>query len=85
MARSYVPDAGDIVRISFSPQAGHEQAGHRTAVVLSPDSSGKVRRLLRSSLRLRRRQGRARSRGSLRSRLTAAWAAGKRGCASRLA
>jgi mRNA interferase MazF len=31
-----VPDAGDIVRISFSPQAGHEQAGHRPAVVLSP-------------------------------------------------
>jgi mRNA interferase MazF len=36
MARSYVPDAGDIVRISFSPEAGHEQAGHRPAVVLSP-------------------------------------------------
>lgn len=36
MARSYVPDAGDIVWISFSPQAGHEQAGHRPAVVLSP-------------------------------------------------
>jgi mRNA interferase MazF len=36
MARSYVPDAGDIVWISFSPRAGHEQAGHRPAVVLSP-------------------------------------------------
>ena len=36
MARSYVPDAGDIVWISFSPQAVHEQAGHRPAVVLSP-------------------------------------------------
>src|ERR1700730_3651037 len=36
MARPYVPDAGDIVWISFSPQAGHEQAGHRPAVVLSP-------------------------------------------------
>jgi mRNA interferase MazF len=36
MARLYVPDAGDIVWISFSPQAGHEQAGHRPAVVLSP-------------------------------------------------
>ena len=36
MARSYVPDAGDIVWISFSPQAGHEQAGHRPAVVLTP-------------------------------------------------
>lgn len=36
MARSYVPDAGDIVWLSFSPQAGHEQSGHRPAVVLSP-------------------------------------------------
>src|ERR1017187_3531247 len=36
MARSYVPEAGDVVWISFSPQAGHEQAGHRPAVVLSP-------------------------------------------------
>jgi mRNA interferase MazF len=36
IARSYVPDAGDIVWINFDPQAGHEQAGHRPAVVLSP-------------------------------------------------
>src|ERR1700692_2024414 len=36
IARSYVPDAGVIVWISFDPQAGHEQAGHRPAVVLSP-------------------------------------------------
>lgn len=36
MARSYVPDAGDIVWLSFSPQAGHEQSGHRPALVLSP-------------------------------------------------
>ena len=37
MARQlYVPDAGDIVWISFNPQAGHGQAGHRPAVVLSP-------------------------------------------------
>jgi mRNA interferase MazF len=27
MAQSYVPDAGDIVWISFDPQTGHEQAG----------------------------------------------------------
>jgi mRNA interferase MazF len=33
---AYVPDAGDIVWINFEPQAGHEQAGHRPAVVLSP-------------------------------------------------
>src|SRR5215472_2180379 len=36
MARSYVPNAGDIVWISFDPQTGHEQAGHLPAVVLSP-------------------------------------------------
>ena len=30
------PDRGDIVWIVFSPQAGHEQAGRRPAVVLSP-------------------------------------------------
>jgi mRNA interferase MazF len=34
--RSYVPDAGDIVWISFDPHTGREQAGHRPAVVLSP-------------------------------------------------
>jgi mRNA interferase MazF len=32
----YVPDAGDIVWLQFDPQAGHEQAGHRPALVLSP-------------------------------------------------
>ncbi len=36
MARPDVPDAGDIVWISFSPQAGREPAGHRPAVGLSP-------------------------------------------------
>src|SRR5256884_4089046 len=36
MAQPYVPDAGDIVWISFDPQTGHEQAGHRPAVVISP-------------------------------------------------
>ena len=34
--RAYVPDAGDIVWLQFDPQAGHEQAGHRPALVLSP-------------------------------------------------
>ncbi|MBV9653653.1 MAG: endoribonuclease MazF [Acetobacteraceae bacterium] len=32
----YVPESGDIVWLEFDPQAGHEQAGHRPAVVLSP-------------------------------------------------
>lgn len=35
-ARRYVPDVGDIVWLHFNPQAGHEQAGHRPALVLSP-------------------------------------------------
>jgi mRNA interferase MazF len=35
MAR-YVPEAGDVVWLNFTPQAGHEQAGHRPAVVISP-------------------------------------------------
>jgi mRNA interferase MazF len=35
---NYVPDAGDLVWIHFDPQAGHEQAKHRPAVVLSPAS-----------------------------------------------
>ena len=34
--RAYVPDTGDVVWLQFDPQAGHEQAGHRPAVVLSP-------------------------------------------------
>ncbi|HVL58596.1 MAG TPA: endoribonuclease MazF [Burkholderiaceae bacterium] len=33
---SYVPERGDIVWLTLDPQAGHEQAGHRPALVLSP-------------------------------------------------
>jgi mRNA interferase MazF len=32
---SYAPDAGDLVWLSFSPQAGREQAGRRPALILS--------------------------------------------------
>ncbi|HEY6200678.1 MAG TPA: endoribonuclease MazF [Candidatus Binatia bacterium] len=38
MARRYVPARGDVVWITFNPQAGHEQAGRRPALVLSPSS-----------------------------------------------
>lgn len=41
MARRYVPDAGDIVWLQFNPQRGHEQAGHRPALVLSPATYNK--------------------------------------------
>lgn len=36
MAGRYVPEAGHIVWLRFTPQAGHEQAGHRPALVISP-------------------------------------------------
>ena len=36
MARSAVPDAGDITWLEFAPRSGHEQSGHRPALVLSP-------------------------------------------------
>ena len=36
MRARVAPDCGDIVWLDFDPQAGHEQAGHRHAVVLSP-------------------------------------------------
>ena len=32
----YIPDRGDLVGLSFDPQAGREQAGRRPALVLSP-------------------------------------------------
>ena len=38
MSSSFVPRAGDIVWLTFSPQAGREQAGRRPALVLSPRS-----------------------------------------------
>lgn len=41
--KTYVPRRGDAVWINFVPQAGHEQAGRRPAVVLSPEAyNGKV-------------------------------------------
>ena len=37
-AGPYVPQRGDLVWIDFDPQVGHEQAGRRPALVLSPGS-----------------------------------------------
>jgi mRNA interferase MazF len=40
---AYIPDRGDVVRISPDPPAGHEQSGLRPVLVLSPASyNGKV-------------------------------------------
>ena len=42
-SRDYVPQCGDVVWISLNPQAGHEQAVRRPAVVISPGNyNGKV-------------------------------------------
>jgi mRNA interferase MazF len=38
MPDGFVPDRGDLVWLQFDPQAGHEQAGRRPALVLSPRS-----------------------------------------------
>lgn len=35
--KNYFPDRGDVVWLQFNPQAGHEQAGKRPAIVLSPN------------------------------------------------
>jgi mRNA interferase MazF len=40
---AYVPQRGDAVWITLDPQAGHEQAGRRPALVLSPSAyNGRV-------------------------------------------
>lgn len=36
MSHGYLPERGDVVWIHLSPQAGHEQAGRRSALVVSP-------------------------------------------------
>ncbi len=36
MAEKYIPERGDIVWLEFNPQTGHEQAGHRPALTVSP-------------------------------------------------
>lgn len=36
MAPRYVPKRGEVVWLQFDPQAGHEQAGRRPAVIVSP-------------------------------------------------
>jgi mRNA interferase MazF len=33
---AFVPEAGDLIWLTFDHQAGHEQAGRRPALVLSP-------------------------------------------------
>ncbi len=41
--KEYVPDRGDVVWISLNPQAGHEHAGRRPALIISHAAyNGKV-------------------------------------------
>ena len=44
--KGYVPESGDIVWLRFDPQAGHEQAGHRPALVLSPARYNRLRGMM---------------------------------------
>ena len=40
----YAPSQGDIIKIDFSPQTGHEQMGRRPALVVSNDSFNRFTR-----------------------------------------
>ena len=37
-----IPDRGEVILLSFDPTLGHEQAGFRPAVVLSPEIYNKA-------------------------------------------
>lgn len=45
VAHAYVPNAGDLVWLTFDPQAGHEQCGRRPALILSPRAYNSKARL----------------------------------------
>jgi mRNA interferase MazF len=45
VVRRYVPDAGDLVWLSFDPRTGHEQRGRRPALILSPRAYNEKARL----------------------------------------
>ena len=38
MSKDFIPEAGDIIWLELNRQAGHEQAGRRPALVISPSS-----------------------------------------------
>ena len=39
--KGHVPERGDVVWIDFAPQSGHEQAGRRPGLVVSPKEYNK--------------------------------------------
>jgi mRNA interferase MazF len=40
-ADRYIPKRGDVIRLTLTPQVGHEQAGRRPVLVLSPEGYNK--------------------------------------------
>lgn len=42
MVNNYIPERGDIVLINFNPQTGHEQAGKRPALTITPALYNKI-------------------------------------------
>lgn len=46
MVKTYIPDRGDIIKLSFSPQVGREQAGYRPALVISPATYNRISHLV---------------------------------------
>lgn len=38
MVKDWVPNTGEVIWVDFNPTVGHEQAGKRPALVLSPSS-----------------------------------------------
>ena len=46
MVKEWVPTAGDVIWVDLNPTVGHEQAGKRPALVLSPSSYNEKTSLL---------------------------------------
>ena len=42
MSATYRPKRGDLIWLNFTPQAGHEQAGRRPALVISDDDYNRM-------------------------------------------
>lgn len=42
MVENYIPKKGDLVILTFDPQAGHEQRGRRPALIISNEAFNKA-------------------------------------------
>lgn len=56
-ATTYVPDRGDLIWAGLSPTAGHEQAGRRPVLVLSPEPYNRKTGLCVICVATRKRKG----------------------------